>query len=304
MVKRISIIALLFTLVAVCTSIGLAQDTVTVHLWMHDHPPRVPLDKDLIAKFEADNPTVKVEYTVVPDQEWDTTLATALASGKGPDLFNQATFAIGQFYNQGILTPVDPVAAGYKDQDSIYAAYESGNALLAGATFDDKLYGLPTELSAYACYTNNALWKEAGLDPEKDFPTNWEKHVNDNGFAKYAYFFMVNSSASPEVQAASWKLAGYLTSNPKDYLNIAGLFQAKADYVATDDFKNNKVMPVFLQELSVSSYHPRFNGFTEVADALMRARDRVIGGGESMDTVLPEAQQEVSDILATNKAAS
>ena len=63
-------------------------------------------------------------------------------------------------------------------------------------------------------------------------------------------------------------------------------------------------MPVFLQELSASSYHPRFNGFTEVADALMRARDRVIGGGESMDTVLPEAQQEVTDILAANKSAS
>jgi maltose-binding protein MalE len=106
------------------------------------------------------------------------------------------------------------------------------------------------------------------------------------------------------VQTASWKLAGYLTSNPKDYLNIAGLFQAKADYVATDDFKNNQIMPVFLQELAASTYHPRINGFAEVSDALMRARDRVLVGGESMDTVLPEAQQEVSDILAANKGSS
>ena len=430
MVKRISILALLFVLVALGTSVGLAQDTVTVHLWMHDHPPRVPLDKDLIAKFETANPGIKVEYTVVPDQEWDTTLATALASGKGPDLFNQATFAIGQFYNQGVLAPVDPVAAGYKDQAAIYSAYESGDALLAGATFDKTLYGLPTELSAYACYTNNALWEKAGLDPVKDFPTtwegmkdvaekltvrdasgaltqrgfdfkydasifmllifnpmvqqlggnmidevnytsnidtpevrqvlgywndwvntwklggpqytssraaflsgelatdcdmgnwgapqvedakieytihpvpNWEKHVNDNGFANYAYFFMVNSGAAPDVQAASWKLAGDLTSDPKDYLETAGLFQAKADFVASDEFKANKVMPVFLQELAASTYHPRINGFQEVSDALMRARDRVLVGGESMDTVLPEAQQEVSDILAANKGSS
>jgi len=65
-----------------------AQDTVTVKLWMHNHPPRVPLDEELLAKFKEENPNINVEFTVVPDQEWDTTLATALASGSGPDLFN------------------------------------------------------------------------------------------------------------------------------------------------------------------------------------------------------------------------
>lgn len=430
MVKRFGVLSALFVLLAVLTSAVVAQDTVTVKLWMHDHPPRVPLDKDQIAKFEADNPSIKVEYTVVPDQEWDTTLATALASGSGPDLFNQATFAIGQFYSQGVLAPIDAAAAGYADQAAVYKAYESGDALLAGATFDKTLYGLPTELSAYACYTNDDLWKKAGLDPAKDFPTTWEdlktvaekltvrdangaltqrgfdfkwdasifmllifnpmvqqlgnsmidevnytasintpevKQVlsywdswanewklggaqytssraaflagelatdcdggnwfapqaddakisysihpipvwkdakNKNGFANYAYFFMVNSSATPEVQAASWKLAGYLTANPKDYLEKAGLFQAKADFVATDDFKNNKVMPVFLQELSASSYHPRINGFFEVADALMRMRDRVVVGHENMDTVLADAETEVNDILAKSKPTS
>ncbi len=430
MVKRFGVLSVLFVLLAVLTSAVVAQDTVTVKLWMHDHPPRVPLDKDQTAKFEADNPSIKVEYTVVPDQEWDTTLATALASGSGPDLFNQATFAIGQFYSQGVLAPIDAAAAGYADQAGVYKAYESGDALLAGATFDKTLYGLPTELSAYACYTNDDLWKKAGLDPAKDFPTTWEdlktvaekltvrdangaltqrgfdfkwdasifmllifnpmvqqlgnsmidevnytasintpevKQVlsywdswanewklggaqytssraaflagelatdcdggnwfapqaedakisysihpipvwkdakNKNGFANYAYFFMVNSSATPEVQAASWKLAGYLTANPKDYLEKAGLFQAKADFVATDDFKNNKVMPVFLQELSASSYHPRINGFFEVADALMRMRDRVVVGHESIDTVLADAETEVNDILAKSKPAS
>lgn len=430
MVKRISLFALLFVLIMMFTSVGLAQDTVTVKLWMHDHPPRIALDEALLAQFQEENPGIVVEYTVVPDQEWDTTLATALASGAGPDLFNQATFAIGQFYNQGVLAPVNPEAAGYADQDSIYAAYEAGESLLAGATFDGTLYGLPTELSAYACYTNNALWEAAGLDPVEDFPATWEEMktvaeqltirdesgalvqrgfdffygnslftllifnpmvqqlggsmidevnytanidtpevrqvlgywndwvntwqlggpqytttraaflsgemaidcdmgnwgapqvedagieytihpvptwenaVNGNGFANYAYFYMVNSGASPEVQEAAWKLAGYLTSDPAQYLSVAGLFQAKADFVASEEFQSNTIMPVFLEALSVSSYHPRMNGFFEVADALMRMRDRVLVGGESMDTVLPEAQQEVTDILASAQAAS
>lgn len=424
--KRSPLVVLLLIVVPILLlsiSSAAAQDAVTVKLWMHNHPPRVPLDEAQIAKFEADNPTIKVEFTVVPDQEWDTTLSTALASGSGPDLFNQATFAIGEFYKQGILAPVDAAAAGYADQAAVYAAYESGNALLAGATFDDTLYGLPTELSAYACYANNDLWAAAGLDPATDFPKTWEDMktvaekltvrdangaitqrgfdfhwgasifmllifnpmvqqlgsnmidevnytanidtpevrqvmqyyydwvntwklggpqytqdrtdflagllatdcdfgnwgvpqmvdakinysihkqprwadaVNDNAMANYAYFFMVNSAAAPEVQQAAWKLAGYLTSDPKDYLDIAGLFQAKADFIASDDFKNNEIMPVFLEEMGLSTYHPRIAGFFEVADALMRARDRIITGGESMDTVLPETQTEVTDIL-------
>jgi multiple sugar transport system substrate-binding protein len=430
MAKRISIISVLFILIVAITSVVVAQDEVTVKLWMHNHPPRIALDEELIASFEEENPGINVEYTVVPDAEWDTTLGTALASGSGPDLFNQATFAIGQFYSQGIIAPLDAEAAGYADQAAVYADYESGDALLAGATFDNTLYGLPTELSTYACYTNNALWEAAGLDPATDFPTTWEEMqvvaekltvrddagtlvqrgfdfkydasvfmllifnpmvqqlggnmidevnytatintpevkqvlsywndwvntwklggpqytssrsaflagelatdcdggnwfapqaeeaaieytihpiprwenaTNDNAFANYAYFFMVNSAASPEVQAASWKLASYLASDPAAYLDIAGLFQAKKDFVASEDFTSNEVMPVFLQELAVSTYHPRINGFFEVADALMRARDRVISGGEDIDTVLAEAEVEVNDILAASKPAS
>jgi len=403
-----------------------AAAPVTVKLWMHNHPPRLPLDEAILAQFQKDNPNIKVESTVIPDQEWDTKLATALASGSGPDLFNQATFAIGEFQKQGILAPIDAKAAGYADQAAVYNAYESGNALLAGATFDDMLYGLPTELSAYACYTNDDLWKAAGLDPAKDFPKTWEAlkdvaekltvrdangaitqrgfdfkwdagifmllifnamvqqlggnmidettytaHINtpevkqvmqyyydwvntwklggpqytsnradflagklatdcdfgnwgapqmvdakinfsihkqprfanaknDNGMANYAYFFMVNSGAAPEVQQAAWKLASALTSQPGEYLDKAGLFQAKADFVASDAFKNNKIMPVFLEEMGLSTYHPRIAGFFEVADALMRARDRVLNG-ENMDTVLAEAETEVNDILAKAK---
>jgi multiple sugar transport system substrate-binding protein len=424
MLKRMLVILVALGLLVGMSPVTFArQDTVTVKLWMHVHPPRIALDEALLAKFQEENPNIKVEYTTVPDQEWDTTLNTALASGAGPDLFNQATFAIGQFKADDILAPINPQAAGYADQAAVYAAYESGDSLLAGATFDNVLYGLPTEVSAYACFTNNKLWEAAGLDPETDFPTTWEEMkdvaekltvrdssgalvqrgfdfhwgnsifmllifnpmvqqlggnmidetnytaaidtpevkqvmqyyydwvntwklggpqyeidrdaflagnlaidcdfgnwgvpqmvdagieytihrvpvwqnaVSDNAFANYAYFFMVNKSAPADIQEAAWKLAGYLTSEPGQYLDVAGLFQPKADYVASEAFKQNTIMPVFLEEMAISSYHPRIAGFFEVADALFRARDRVVVGGENMDSVLKDAQSEVTDIL-------
>jgi multiple sugar transport system substrate-binding protein len=423
-------ILLLALAVVFVTSVGVfAQyQPVVVELWMHVHAPRVPLDEELLAQFEAENPNIDVEFTLVPDQEWDTTLNTAIASGDIPDLFNQATFAIGQFYAQGLLAPVDPVAAGYEDMQAIIDAYAAGESLLAGAMFDGQLYGLPTELSTYACYTNDDLWAAAGLDPATDFPETWEEMaevaqqltvrddsgaitqrgfdfiwsnnifmllifnamvqqlggdmidevnytaaidtpevrqvmeywnnvanewmvggpqyefirtsylagnvaidcdggnwfapqaedaglnysihpiprwegaVNDNGFANYAYYFMVSASAPPEVQQAAWKLAGFLTSFPDRYLETAGLFQGKADFVESEAFQQNTIMPVFLEELSKSRFHPRIAGFFEVADALMRARDRIIVGGEDMDTVLAEAEVEVNEILARAQA--
>lgn len=422
------LLGLLLAVLVVSGAVVAQDETVVVKLWMHEHPPRVALDEELIAQFEAENPNIDVEFTVVPDQEWDTTLSTALASGAGPDLFNQATFAMGQFYAQGIIVPVNAEAAGYESQEAIYDAYEYGDSLLAGATFGGELYGLPTELSAYACYTNNALWEAAGLDPVEDFPATWEEMrdvaeqltvrdesgalvqrgfdffygnsiftmlimnpmvqqlggnmvdeetytaaintpevkqvmeywnnwvnewglggpqytqirqaflagevatdcdmgnwgapqvedagieytihpvprfenaVNDNGMANYAYFFMVNAYAAPEVQEAAWKLAGFLTSYPDRYLETAGLFQAKADFVASEEFQANEIMPVFLAEQGVSSYHPRIAGFFEVADAIMRGRDRIIVGGEDIDTVLAETETEVNDILARAQA--
>jgi multiple sugar transport system substrate-binding protein len=407
-----------------------AQDQVTVNLWMHDHPPRVPLDEEKIAAFEAENPDINVEYTVVPAPEWATTIATAMASGAGPDLFNVDSFSIGDFFVNGNLVPVDAEAAGFADQQAIYDSYAGGEAMLGGATFGDQLYALPTEWSAYGCYTNNALWEAAGLDPVEDFPETWEEMrdvaeqltvrdangaitqrgydfrwgpaifmllsfnpmvqqlggnmidetnytasidtpevaqvmqywndwvntwglggpqynddrtdflggtlatvcstgnwwapqaddagieytihriprwaeaSNDNGFASYGYMFVVNSQAAPEVQAAAWKLAGYLTSFPDEYLEVAGLLQPKKDFVESEAFQENPVMPVFVEELSVDIFNPRIAGFNEVADALLRARDRVISGGEDIDTVLAETQTEVSDILARAQASA
>lgn len=175
MMFRIAVImGLLLTVVG-----GLqAQEPVNVVVWMHNHIPRIALDEELIAEFEAENPDITVEYYVVPEgEDFDTTLATALASGSGPDMFNAWTGTIGQYHAAGILAPIDLEATGYMSLEDVYDAYEAGENLLAGARFGDELYGLPTELSIYACYANNTMFEEAGLDPATDFPETWEDMI-------------------------------------------------------------------------------------------------------------------------------
>jgi multiple sugar transport system substrate-binding protein len=420
-VARLGLI--LFVLSAIAGGVLAQDDEVTVVLWMHTHDPRIALDEELIAEFEAENPSITVEYYVVPEgEDFELSLATALAGGGGPDLFNSWTGSIGQYRAAGINAPLDVEAAGYESYDDVYAAYDSGEALLAGARFGEELYGLPTELSIYACYANDDMFEAAGLDAATDFPETWEEMVevaeqltvredgvpvirgydfnwanpifmyltmepmiaqlgvqlideenytadinndavkqvmqywsdwvnvhnlggpqytasrdafwaqelaiectegnwavpildeneinwsvhpvprfadatSNNGFAIYAYFFQVNQYAEPEVQAAAWKLARFMTDHPAEYFETAGLFQPRVEFTASEEFQNDPVMPLFFDEMSKSLSHPRIAGFNEVSDALARARDRIVLAGEDIDTVLAEAQDEVNRIL-------
>jgi len=149
-----------------------ASAKVKVVYWAHDFQPRAALDQKFIADFMAANPNIEVEYDTTG--EYDTKLRTALAAGTGPDLFAQWNGEIGQFYLSGAIAPVDPTAMGLDSEKDISDQYVSPETILSGAMFEGKLYGIPNEVSTYACFLNNKLWQEAGLDPAADFPANWE----------------------------------------------------------------------------------------------------------------------------------
>jgi len=161
---------------AIASSAGVrAQEAVTLKVWMHEHPPRLPLDREVVAQFEKQNPNIKVELTIVPPADFDTKLEIALASNSGPDVFNEWSIFLGQFHSAGILAPIDLAAVGAASNEDVKARYGVG---LAGVTFDGKIYGLPTEVSNYACVANKELWAKAGLDPAKDAPKTWESMVD------------------------------------------------------------------------------------------------------------------------------
>ncbi|MCF6108427.1 extracellular solute-binding protein [Mesorhizobium muleiense] len=152
-----------------------AQAT-TVQLWLHEHPPRHVIDEEIIAAFEAQNPEVDVQLTLMNHTDMGTRLLTGLATGSGPDLFNFLSTDIGQYYASGFLAPLDVAAAGFGSAQELDQQFLQGS--LAGITFDGVPYGLPTEVSDYYCYANRALWKEAGLDPAVDYPKTWEELID------------------------------------------------------------------------------------------------------------------------------
>lgn len=145
--------------------------SITLKMWMHLHPPRLAVDKAIIAAFEKVNPDVKVDYQVIPPSNYATKLLTAFAAGAGPDFFNWSSNFMAQWHHYGVAAPIDYAAMGYTNESALTGQYLNG---FAAARFGDKLYGVPSEYSNWACYTNNAIWQAAHLDPMKDFPTTWE----------------------------------------------------------------------------------------------------------------------------------
>ena len=80
---------LVLLIVGLLVPFAQAQDEpVTITAWGHNYLPRVALDQEMIAAFMEDNPHITVEYNPVPS-DFYATLNTAMASGAGPDMFNQ-----------------------------------------------------------------------------------------------------------------------------------------------------------------------------------------------------------------------
>jgi multiple sugar transport system substrate-binding protein len=422
-VVLVVLIALLVSCVAPSAAPGATEaqpaegQQVTVVYWGHNFEPRVELDKKYIAEFMEKNPNITVEYEAIP-ADFDAKLRTALAAGTGPDLFAQWNGDMGTFYHEDAIAPVNAEALGFGSQQELMDLYVAPENTLQGAIFEGQLYGIPNEVSIYGCYVNNALFAEAGLDPEADFPETWEEMkdvaekltkrdadgkliqqgfdfdwglsvwmylqygamvrqlggselepaspenekvmqywydwantwklggpaywtgqgedflagrvaikcglgswakpgveeagidytvkpvpiwenaVNRNHFDTYAYFHMVNARSAPEVQEAAWKLAWYLDSFPVDYMVNTGLLQPQKVLVESEEYAAVPYLDLFLKEMEVSMYSPRVPRFIEVADALMRARDRAVVEGMPIPESLAIAQEEIDAIMA------
>ncbi len=414
------------TLAGLALWAGLAvAQPVTVRMWMHEHPPRIALDKAIIAEFEKANPDIKVQYDVISVAEYPTKLLTAFAAGSGPDIFNNTSTLVTQYFNSRILAPIDYAAMGLPDEAALLAKYQGAG--FDGIRFQGKLYGVPTELSNWACFANNAIWQEAGLDAKKDWPKTWEAlpavaekltkrdangvpvrrgfdfnwtipgafwyvpntmlhqlgsnmidedaykatldtpqarqtfryfqdwtgklrlggpqytdsrtaflagnlgaecsfgvwgvpqmdnakiswtvlpvpkfaaGTSDNGMDEYAFYMMVNARSPTPVQKAAWKLVRFYTDHAAQLFAAAGLFTPRLDVTESAAFKANPAAPFFVAELKKAKFSPRVVGYTQVLDAILRGRDKIVQG-EKVEAVMPVMNEEVNTIMNRERA--
>jgi multiple sugar transport system substrate-binding protein len=73
------------------------------------------------------------------------------------------------------VAPIDPVSAGYRDINDLVNAYVPG--VLDPVTLNGKIYGLPLELTNWCIYLNRQIFRDAGLNPDTQYPKTWEDVV-------------------------------------------------------------------------------------------------------------------------------
>jgi hypothetical protein len=130
---------------------------------------------------------------------------------------------------------------------------------------------------------------------------NFAAGVSDNGMDEYAFYMMVNARSASAVQKAAWKLARFYTDHAGELFAGAGLFTPRAEVTESAAFKANPAAPFFVAELQKAKFSPRVVGYTQVLDAILRGRDRLVQG-EKVEVVMPVMNEEVNTIMNRERA--
>lgn len=150
-------------------------ENVTIEFWTHEDVNRQALEDRYIAEFEEMYPNVTVNVTRQSSTKLIELIQTAFAAGEGPSIFNLSINDEYPFMDAELVAPINYEAVGYANKAELLDAYVDG--MLDPVMMDGEVYGLPLELTNWCLFINKKVFKDAGLDPEKDYPKTWEEMV-------------------------------------------------------------------------------------------------------------------------------
>lgn len=122
--------------------------------------------RQIIAAFEAQNPTIKVEVESVEGRDYYGRLLTDIAAGKAADIIQVGDDALPKFIEQNAFVPLDPYLTGSSPLDtSIYLP-----GILEPGRWRAQQYLLPKDYSTLAVFYNKKLFDEHGIPyPQEDW---------------------------------------------------------------------------------------------------------------------------------------
>lgn len=126
-----------------------------------------PLVENGVAAYEAANPGQKINLIKLPSDSYQDRVALDLSSGSAPDLIMVDSFLVAEYAGTGYLMPIDDMVKGW-DQFQYYS-----KGLLDVASFNGKLYALPTDTDVRMLWYNRADFAKAGL-PDPWTPKSWD----------------------------------------------------------------------------------------------------------------------------------
>lgn len=135
----------------------------------------------ILAKFNEENPNIKINFDPTNPPEYNATLRTQLEGGTAPDLYYLRSFATSrQLFDEGFLEPLADLPGL---QENFTAEARS-----PWATDDGTPYGVPMIAVSHGIYYNQDIFTELGLE----VPQTWEdllaaaQTIKDAGYSPFA----------------------------------------------------------------------------------------------------------------------
>ena len=140
--------------------------------WEHSNPPHNNLSNELVAQFNRANPDAEVAYEFFAMTPFFKKLAVAVSTKTAPDMFTVFSTLMPSLIEKKGIAPLNVQWLGYSSLDEMKKAYLPG--ALDGYIYGGKLYAVPILAQTMSLYLNKKHFREAGLDPDKDYPRTWD----------------------------------------------------------------------------------------------------------------------------------
>ena len=154
-------------LLALAVQPAFGQTTLTI-LTHYTDAQREPLTTCL-HRYEQEHPGIHIVHQQAEIEDYLQTVVTAKLSGTSPDIYNIYSIWGPQLVQAGLLDPPPDHVRRLVD-----AAYLPGT--VEAIKVDDRIWGIPTEVSTFLLIYNKRLFRQAGIAAP---PRDWDGVVAD-----------------------------------------------------------------------------------------------------------------------------
>lgn len=194
-----------------------ADEKVTINVMYWDNVQKPVIDQAVV-NFEAANPNITVESSIVPWAQYWQKLQTSTVAGTAPDVFWMNVPTFPKYANNGLLLNLSDYVA---ENNVDITKYPS--TLIDLFTKDGNLYAIPENYDTIAMVYNKALFDEAGVD----YPT-----------ADWTWDDLLTAAKKLTKDTDDGKQYGYMASyeNQSGYYNFIA---SNGGYIISDDKKSS-----------------------------------------------------------------
>lgn len=152
-------LTLLLLCLVLLFSISFSKTVTLNYLEVMTSPERTKLLKDMISKYEKENPDIKINLISPPYEQADQKATLMLNTNQKLDIVEIRDYTLKQFVNNGKLEDLSKYFENWKDAEDLTAV-----AKKAAYTLDNKPYLVPQCIFIKALFVREDVLKQNGIN--------------------------------------------------------------------------------------------------------------------------------------------